>query len=40
METRPLFSMAPDLFINARRQSGGYVDVEVTDTGGRCRRLS
>ncbi len=34
VETKPLFSMAPLLFINARCAEGGYVEVEVTDTGG------
>lgn len=29
--TKPLFSMALYLFINALCGSGGYVDVEVTD---------
>ena len=34
VETKPLFSMAPHLFINARCEPGGYVEVEVTDTWG------
>lgn len=32
--TKPLFSMALYLFINALCGSGGYVDVEVTDAWG------
>lgn len=34
IETKPIFSMAPYLFINAKCDTGGYVDVEVTDTWG------
>ena len=34
VETKPVFSMAPFLSINACCRPGGFVEVEVTDTAG------